>query len=31
VSLPQSDLIITSAAIATVIWLILAGFSGDLG
>jgi len=31
VSLPQSDWIITSAAIATVIWLVLAGFGGDLG
>ena len=29
--MPQSDLIITSAAIATVIWLVLVGFGGDLG
>ena len=28
---PQSDLIIVSAAVATAIWLVLAGFSRDLG
>ena len=28
---PQSDLVVVSAAVATVIWLVLAGFSRDLG
>ena len=28
---PQSDLVVVSAAVATAIWLVLAGFSRDLG
>ena len=28
---PQSDLVVVSAAVATVIWLVLAGLSRDLG
>jgi hypothetical protein len=28
---PQSDLVIVSAAVAAAIWLVLAGFSRDLG